>query len=261
MIQFKILEIKFTYFLKIIIYLLILGQSFKAFNKRGEFMIDLHYIWSFLMIVIIDIVLGGDNAIVIALACRKLPYKQRNIAIIFGSITAIVLRIILTICAIFVLKVPFLHLIGGILLLYIACKLIIQEDDNPSIKENYTVFHAIRTIVFADLVMGIDNVLAIAGASNGKPSLVILGLSISIPIIIWGSKIVLWFLERYPILSFVGASVLSITASKMLIDEPFISQYINGRNDMELIVGSSCIIFTIVIGYYFNNIRYRKRTS
>ncbi|PGS53871.1 TerC family protein [Bacillus sp. AFS041924] len=223
---------------------------------------DLQYIWSFLMIVIIDIVLGGDNAIVIALACRKLPYKQRNIAIIFGSITAIVLRIILTICAIFVLKVPFLHLIGGILLLYIACKLIIQEEDNlSSIKENYTVFHAIRTIVFADLVMGIDNVLAIAGASNGKPSLVILGLSISIPIIIWGSKIVLWFLERYPILSFVGASVLSITASKMVIDEPFINQYINGRNEMEIIVSSSCVIFTIIIGYYFNNIRYRKRTS
>ncbi|PEJ60904.1 hypothetical protein CN692_01520 [Bacillus sp. AFS002410] len=223
---------------------------------------DLEYIWSFLMIVIIDIVLGGDNAIVIALACRKLPYKQRNIAIIFGSITAIVLRIILTIGAIYVLKVPFLHLIGGILLLYIACKLIIQEEDNlSSIKENYTVFHAIRTIVFADLVMGIDNVLAIAGASNGKPSLVIIGLSISIPIIIWGSKVVLWFLERYPILSFVGASVLSITASKMLIDEPAINAYINGRNDMELIVSSSCVIFTIIIGYYFNNIRYRKRTS
>ncbi|MFB7139593.1 TerC family protein [Gottfriedia sp. NPDC056225] len=223
---------------------------------------DLGYIWSFLMIVIIDIVLGGDNAIVIALACRKLPYKQRNIAIIFGSITAIVLRIILTIGAIYVLKVPFLHLIGGILLLYIACKLIIQEEDNlSSIKENYTVFHAIRTIVFADLVMGIDNVLAIAGASNGKPSLVIIGLSISIPIIIWGSKVVLWFLERYPVLSFVGASVLSITASKMLIDEPAINAYINGRNDMELIVSSSCVIFTIIIGYYFNNIRYRKRTS
>ncbi|PEK99524.1 TerC family protein [Bacillus sp. AFS017336] len=223
---------------------------------------DLEYIWSFLMIVIIDIVLGGDNAIVIALACRKLPYKQRNIAIILGSITAIVLRIILTIGAIYVLKVPFLHLIGGILLLYIACKLIIQEEDNlSSIKENYTVFHAIRTIVFADLVMGIDNVLAIAGASNGKPSLVIIGLSISIPIIIWGSKVVLWFLERYPVLSFVGASVLSITASKMLIDEPAINAYINGRNDMELIVSSSCVIFTIIIGYYFNNIRYRKRTS
>ncbi len=225
-------------------------------------MIDLQYIWSIIMIVTIDIVLGGDNAIVIALACRKLPLKQRNMAIIFGSITAIVLRIVLTVGAIYVLKVPFLHLIGGILLLYIACKLIIQEEDNmSSIKENYTVFNAIRTIVFADLVMGIDNVLAIAGASNGKPSLVILGLSISIPIIIWGSKVVLWFLERYPILSFVGASVLSITASKMLIDEPAITQYINGRNELEVILSSSCVILTIIIGYYFNNIRYRKRTS
>ncbi|WP_088067148.1 TerC family protein [Gottfriedia luciferensis] len=223
---------------------------------------DLQYIWSIIMIVTIDIVLGGDNAIVIALACRKLPLKQRNMAIIFGSITAIVLRIVLTVGAIYVLKVPFLHLIGGILLLYIACKLIIQEEDNmSSIKENYTVFNAIRTIVFADLVMGIDNVLAIAGASNGKPSLVILGLSISIPIIIWGSKVVLWFLERYPILSFVGASVLSITASKMLIDEPAITQYINGRNELEVILSSSCVILTIIIGYYFNNIRYRKRTS
>lgn len=224
-------------------------------------MIDLPYIWSIFMIVTIDIVLGGDNAIVIALACRKLPLKQRNIAIIFGSVTAIVLRIVLTVGAIYVLKVPFLHLIGGILLLYIACKLIIQEEDNMAVKENYTVFHAVRTIVFADLVMGIDNVLAIAGASNGNPSLVILGLSISIPIIIWGSKVVLWFLERYPILSFVGASVLAITASKMLIEEPMIYQYINGRNNIEIIICTISVLFTILIGFYFNSIRYRRRTS
>ncbi len=225
-------------------------------------MIDLPYIWSIFMIVTIDIVLGGDNAIVIALACRKLPLKQRNIAIIFGSVTAIFLRIVLTVGAIYVLKVPFLHLIGGILLLYIACKLIIQEDDNLSaVKENYTVFHAVRTIVFADLVMGIDNVLAIAGASNGNPTLVILGLSISIPIIIWGSKIVLWLLERYPILSFVGASVLAITASKMLIEEPIIYQYINGRTDLELIFCTLCVLVILLIGFYFNSIRYRRKPS
>ncbi len=225
-------------------------------------MIDLPYIWSIVMIVTIDIVLGGDNAIVIALACRKLPLKQRNMAIVFGSITAIILRIVLTIGAIYVLKVPFLHFIGGILLLYIACKLIIQDEDTmSSVKENYTVFHAIRTIVFADLVMGIDNVLAIAGASNGNPTLVILGLSISIPIIIWGSKIVLWFLERYPILSFVGASVLSITASKMLIEEPLISRYINGRNEIEFIMYTLCVFITILVGFYFNTIRYKRRTS
>jgi YjbE family integral membrane protein len=224
-------------------------------------MIDLPYIWSIFMIVTIDIVLGGDNAIVIALACRKLPLKQRNIAIVIGTVTAIVLRIVLTVGAIYVLKVPFLHLIGGILLMYIACKLIIQDEDSMAIKENYTIFHAVRTIVFADIVMGVDNVLAIAGASDGKPSLVILGLSISIPIIIWGSKVVLWFLERYPILSFVGASVLSITASKMLIEEPIINQYINGRNELELIMYSLCVIITILIGYFFNTVLYRKRAS
>lgn len=225
-------------------------------------MIDLPYIWSIFMIVTIDIVLGGDNAIVIALACRKLPLKQRNIAIVIGTVTAIVLRIVLTIGAIYVLKVPFLHFMGGILLLYIACKLIIQDEDSmASIKENYTIFHAVRTIVFADIVMGIDNVLAIAGASDGKPSLVILGLTISIPIIIWGSKVVLWSLERYPILSFVGASVLSITASKMLIEEPIINQYINGRNELELIMYSVCVLITILVGYFYNNVRYRKRAS
>lgn len=225
-------------------------------------MIDLPYMWSIFMIVTIDIVLGGDNAIVIALACRKLPLKQRNIAIVIGSVTAILLRIVLTIGAIYVLKVPYLHLIGGILLLYIACKLLIPEDSHfSSIKENYTIFRAVRTIVFADLVMGIDNVLAIAGASNGNPSLVILGLSISIPIIIWGSKIVLWLLERFPILSFVGSSVLALTASKMLVEEPMINQFVSGRQDIEVMFSILIVLITIMVGYYFNSIRYRKRES
>jgi len=213
-----------------------------------------------MFIIAIDIILGGDNAIVIALACRKLPSKKRNFAIILGTIIAISLRIILTLGAVFVLKVPFLHLIGGILLLYISYKLLIQENDHLSgIKENYSVLQAIRTIVFADLVMGIDNVLAIAGASQGNPSLVIFGLCISIPIIIWGSKVVLFFLERFPILVFIGAAVLAITAGNMLVQEPFIASLIGDDNYFNILIPTSCVLLIITIGGFFNLLKLKKR--
>jgi YjbE family integral membrane protein len=222
--------------------------------------LELSYLWSIFFIITIDIILGGDNAIVIALACRKLPSKKRNFAIILGTIIAISLRIILTLGAIFVLKVPFLHLIGGILLLYISYNLLIQENDHlSSIKENYSVFQAIRTIVFADLVMGIDNVLAIAGASNGHPSLVIFGLCISIPIIIWGSKVVLFFLERFPILVFIGAGVLAITAGNMLIEEPLIASLIGNDNYLNILIPTSCVLLIITVGGFFNFLKLKKR--
>lgn len=175
---------------------------------------------SLLVIIGIDLVLGADNAVVIAMACRNLPVVQRNKAIILGTMLAIVIRILITLIAVYLLKIPFLQLIGGVFLLYIAFHLITgREDDTNKIKSHGSLWKAIQTIVIADLLMGFDNVIAVAGAAQGHMILVAIGLFISIPIIIWGSKIILVLLTKYPFLIYVGGGLLAFTAGKMIIEE------------------------------------------
>lgn len=178
------------------------------------------FLLSLLMIIGIDLVLGADNAVVIAMACRNLPVTQRNKAIILGTLLAIVFRILITLIAVYLLKVPFLQLIGGVFLLYIAFHLIVgKDDDTNKIKSHGSLWKAIKTIVIADLLMGFDNVIAVAGAAQGHMVLVAIGLLISIPIIIWGSKIILVLLTKYPILIYVGGGLLAFTAGKMMVGE------------------------------------------
>nr|WP_269151534.1 TerC family protein [Sutcliffiella horikoshii] len=177
-------------------------------------------ITSILIIIGIDIVLGGDNAIVIALACRNLPERYRNKAIVIGTLLAILCRIILTVGAVYLLAIPFLQFVGGILLIYIAVQLIMDQGEEVLVKGSSSLGVAIKTIVVADIVMGIDNVMAVAGAAHGNFYLVIIGLVFSIPIIIWGSKIILVAMEKYPIIIYFGASILCYTAGKMIINEP-----------------------------------------
>ncbi|WP_078381418.1 TerC family protein [Sutcliffiella halmapala] len=184
---------------------------------------DLELITSILIIIGIDIVLGGDNAIVIALACRNLPVQYRNKAIIIGTLLAIIVRIILTIGAVYLLAIPFLQFVGGVLLVYIAINLLKKEDETTIIKGSTSILVAIKTIVIADIIMGIDNVMAVAGAAHGEFFLVMIGLLFSIPIIIWGSKIILNVMEKYPIIIYFGASILSFTAGKMILQEPIIA--------------------------------------
>lgn len=180
---------------------------------------DITVITSLLMIIGIDIILGGDNAIVIALASRNLPPRKRNKAIYIGTGLAILVRILLVILASTLLTIPFIHGIGGMLLLYIAYKLLITKDTDPTIEGGTSVFSAVKTIVFADIIMGIDNVIAIAGASHGNIKILICGLLISIPIIIWGSKLTLHILEMIPFLLYIGASIIAFTAGEMIIHE------------------------------------------
>lgn len=183
-------------------------------------MLDLELITSILLIIGIDIILGGDNAIVIALACRNLPEGRRNKAIVLGTVLAVFIRIVVTIAAVFLLKIPFLQFAGGVFLLLLAYKLLIDHnDDTSTIRGGITLFSAIKTIVIADLIMGIDNVIAIAGAAHGNIYLVILGLCVSIPIIIWGSKVILYLMERFPVLIYFGAGILAYTAGKMIVSE------------------------------------------
>lgn len=183
------------------------------------------FILSLLVIIGIDLVLGADNAVVIAMACRNLPVIQRNKAIILGTMLAIVVRILITLIAVYLLKIPFLQLVGGIFLLYIAFHLITgKEDDSNKIKSHGSLWKAIQTIVIADILMGFDNVIAVAGAAQGDTILVAIGLIISIPIIIWGSKIILVLLTKYPILIYVGGGLLAFTAGKMMIEEHYLQE-------------------------------------
>ena len=176
-------------------------------------------------IIIIDILLGGDNAVVIALACRKLPPAQRTKGIIWGTAGAIVLRVVLIAFAMTLLNVPFLKLVGAILLVWIGIKLIApDEDGHGDIQGSDTLFAAIKTIIVADLVMSVDNVIAIAGAAQnaGEHSLllVVLGLLISIPIIVWGSTLVIKLMARFPVIIVAGGMLLGWIAGGMLVTDP-----------------------------------------
>ncbi|RJG17736.1 TerC family protein [Paenibacillus thiaminolyticus] len=181
--------------------------------------------WTALLsIVVIDLVLAGDNAIVIGLAARNVPKQDQKKVIILGTGGAIVIRAIATLLVVYLLMVPGLQLFGGLLLLWIAVKLMIEEKEH-NIKAGSSIGAAVGTIIIADAAMGIDNVLAVAGAAKGHPFLVILGLIISLPIVVWGSTIVLKFIERYPVIIVLGSAVLAWTASKMLVAEKFVAPY------------------------------------
>ncbi|EOP57431.1 MULTISPECIES: TerC family protein [Bacillus] len=217
---------------------------------------ELDFLTSILMIVGIDVVLGGDNAIVIALASRNLPESKRNKAIFIGTVLAIVLRILLTILAVYLLDIPFLQLIGGILLTLIAVNLLTDNNnDLSSIQGKTTLFQAIRTIVFADLVMGFDNVLAIAGAAHGNFTLVIIGLLISIPIIIWGSKLILLFMERFPFLIYCGGAVLAYTAGRMITHEARLANFFQHNPTFATSIPFLFIFTVLTIGFIVQHIK------
>lgn len=177
-----------------------------------------------LAIIVIDLVLAGDNAIVIAMAARNLPAHLQKKAIIWGAVGAIAVRSAMTLAVVYLLQIPGLMLIGGLLLVWIAYKLLnpAQEGDGEHDHASTSFWGAMKTIVIADAVMGLDNVLAVAGASHGSYLLVVLGLLISIPIVIWGSTQILKIVERYPSVIYLGAGVLAWTAGKMITSEPIV---------------------------------------
>ena len=178
-------------------------------------------------IIMIDILLGGDNAVVIALACRKLPAKQRTQGIIYGTAGAIVLRVILIFFALTLLAIPFLKIVGALLLVWIGVKLLVpeHEDEHAKIQASDRLWAAVKTVIVADLVMSVDNVIAIAGAAQGageahQMPLVIFGLLVSIPIIVWGSQLVIKLMDRFPMIITAGAMLLGWIAGTMLLSDP-----------------------------------------
>jgi YjbE family integral membrane protein len=203
-----------------------------------------------LQIVIADILLSGDNALVIALACRSLPAHQQKRAIIFGGGAAIGLRIILTIFAVFLLQLPYLKLVGGLLLLWIAVKLLVPEGEGEGhIKSSGNMWGAIKTIVIADFIMSVDNVLAVAGAAHGDIALLTIGLLLSIPLILYGSKLILHFIERFPIIVLLGAAMLGYIGGEMLVGDGSIKPWVEANLPaLHYIVPVACAVMVVVIG-------------
>ena len=186
--------------------------------------------WSALMaIILIDLVLAGDNAIVIALAARNLPAQLQKKAIIWGTVGAIGVRAVMTVGVVWLLQVPGLMLVGGLGLVWIAYKLLADqggsEHEAPVVS---TFWGAMKTIVVADALMGVDNVLGVAGAAHGAFDLVIIGLLISVPIVVFGSSVVLKLVERFPAIIQIGAAVLALTAAKMIVNEPMLDSVFDG---------------------------------
>jgi YjbE family integral membrane protein len=183
-------------------------------------------------IIMIDILLGGDNAVVIALACRKLPPAQRRLGILWGTAGAIVLRVVLIFFALTLLQVPFLKIVGALLLLWIGVKLLMPEgdDEHSNIQGSDRLWTAVKTVIVADFVMSLDNVIAIAGAAesagNGHEMvLVVLGLLVSIPIIVWGSQLVIKLMDRFPAVITAGAMLLGWIAGTMIVGDPALTEW------------------------------------
>lgn len=205
--------------------------------------------WSALLaIIMIDLVLGGDNAIVIGLAARNVPKHLQKKVILWGTFGAVIVRVVLTTMVVWLLKIPVFMLVGGSVLVWIAYKLVAQGDEQGgghSITAAASMRGAIQTIVIADAAMGIDNVLAVGGAAHGSIVLVVLGLAISIPIIVWGSTVILKLVDRFPIIIEIGASVLAWTAASMITKEPLLKAFFAANTVATIAV--YVIVFAIVL--------------
>lgn len=214
--------------------------------------------WAALMsIVLIDLVLAGDNAIVIGLAARNVQKADQKKVILWGTVGAIIVRVVMTLLVLQLLEIKGLRLAGGLMLLYIAYKLLVDEK-NHEINAGSQMWAAIRTIIIADTMMGLDNVLAVAGAAHGDFVLVVIGLAISIPIMVWGSTMILKLTDRYPVVITIGAAVLAWTSAKMLVQEPLIAEwFVNSwvKYGFELI----CIIIIVALGTYVKKNQVKKR--
>ena len=209
-----------------------------------------------LKIIWINILLSGDNAVVIALACRGLPPSQRKWGIILGALVAVLMRIVFTVGVTSLIAVPWLKVIGGLLLFWIAIKLLVDHGDEAHVDQSSSIWGAVRTIAIADIVMSLDNVLAIAAAARGDWSLIIIGLLISVPLIVFGATLVMLLLNKFPVLVWAGAALLGFIAGEMIIEDaalwpyiaPFAKMFNLSLESAALAGGIFGAIFVIAVG-------------
>jgi len=216
-----------------------------------------------LKIIGVNVILSGDNAVVIALAARSLPARQQKQAILWGAGAAVVLRIILTVFAAALLSLPWLKIVGGLLLFWIGIKLLVPEEDEADIDASDNLMVAIRTILIADLVMSLDNVIGVAAAAHGSMTLLILGLAISIPLVIFGAKLLVTLMERFPVIITIGAGLIGMVAGEMLVTDPALASQLAGMgvqfNDgvptigevkLELVAGAIGAVIVVIWGLW-----------
>ncbi len=214
----------------------------------GHIAFNLEFFSALLSIIIINIILSGDNAVVIALAVRSLPKKQRMWGIILGSGLAVFLRIILTFFAAKLLMIEFLKLGGGLLIAWIAVKLFTEGADESEIQQSGSIGQAVRVILIADLVMSVDNVLGVAGASQGNMFLLIFGLGSSIPLIVGTSTLLSMLMDRYPIIVYIGSAILGKVAGDMIITDPFVERVFHPSQMVEYAVMAIFTVGVLVVG-------------
>ena len=185
-------------------------------------------------IILIDLVLAGDNALVIGLAARNVPHEMQRKVVLWGTVGAIAIRALLTMVVVYLLKIPGFLVVGGLALVYIGWKLTQDNGGEHDVRAATSVRGAVQTIIVADAVMGVDNVLAVGGAAHGSMLLVFIGLAVSIPIVVWGSTLVLKLVERFPAIVWIGAGVLGWTAVKMILAEPLLAPWIGNHSPARL---------------------------
>ncbi len=224
--------------------------------------------WAALLsIIIANILLSGDNAVVIAMASRNLPASQQKKAIFWGSAAAIILRVLLTVTAVQLLTLPYLKIIGAVLLVYIGVQLLADSGDDAEMDGHSNVWGAIRTILVADLVMSLDNVIAVAAAAQKGPEetrlvLLIIGLGLSIPLIIFGSTLLLKVMDRFPVIITLGAGLLGLLAGGMLVEDPAIRESIQGAmEDAHMIFEGIGVAIVILLGTYLKKKNAQKEAS
>lgn len=220
----------------------------------------MEFIGALFGIMMVNIVLSGDNAVVIAMASRCLPPKQQKMAILWGSVGAIGLRVVLTLVAVMLLQVPYLQFLGGLLLVWIAAKLLIEEQHEECIEASDSYLKAIKTIIVADLVMSLDNTLAIAAIADGNYLLLTLGLALSIPLIVFGSKVLMKVMEKFPIVVYAGAALIAWTAGEMMLSDskigPLLDGYIHGW-----IIPAAITVAVVGVGFWTKHARKAKQAA
>lgn len=215
-----------------------------------EFVSD-HQFWVGLgQIILINIVLSGDNAVVIALAARSLPPRQQKLAVFWGAGAAVVMRIILTVVAVELLRYPYLKIVGALLLFWIAVKLLMPEDgDDGDVESSDNLWSAIKTILIADLVMSLDNVIAVAAAAKGSLLLLVLGLAISIPLVVFGATLLMKLMDRWPIIITIGAGLLGWVAGEMLVTDPLVRDWVDtSAAYLHWLSPATGVVLVVVVG-------------
>jgi YjbE family integral membrane protein len=214
--------------------------------------LDAGFLGALISIVIIDLVLSGDNAVVIGMAASRLPAEQRRKAIIWGGAGAIGLRMFFTVLAALLLDVPLLQAIGALLLLYIAFKLLKPVVSHHEVTAAGSLREALQTIILADVVMSLDNILAVGGAAHGHLGLLLFGLALSVPILLFGSNLIARAIDNYPILNYIGSGILVVTAARMFFEDDVVHDYISVSLPVEALIIVAIVAIVLGIGYWMN---------